>query len=153
MGVLIDDELKFHKHVSAAVSKANQTLGIVKRTFDALNKELVPIVYKHQVRPHLENGNAIWHPRYIAIMKKGDGMQCRATKITLELRDKPHQQSLQSLSLYSMEYRRKRGDMIQAYNILKKIDRKDPSKFFIHIKYNGTTSHSKNYLNLNLKLS
>ncbi len=54
LGVLIDDELKFRKHVSAAVLKANQTLGIVKRTFDTLNKELLPIVYKHQVRPHLE---------------------------------------------------------------------------------------------------
>ncbi len=70
LGVLIDDELKFHKHVSAAVSKANQTLGIMKRTFDTLYKELLPTVYKHQVRYHLEYGNAIWHPRYIADMKK-----------------------------------------------------------------------------------
>ncbi len=54
LGVLIDEELKFHKHVSAAVSKANQTLVIVKRTFDTLDMELLPIVYKHQVRPHLE---------------------------------------------------------------------------------------------------
>ncbi len=40
--VLIDEELKFHKHVSAAVSKANQTLGIVKRTCNTLNMELLP---------------------------------------------------------------------------------------------------------------
>ncbi len=43
LGILIDDELKFHKHVSAAISKANQTLGIVKRTFDTLDKELLPM--------------------------------------------------------------------------------------------------------------
>ncbi len=49
LGVLIDDKLKFHKHVSAAVSKANHTLDIVIRTFDTLDKELLPIVYKHQV--------------------------------------------------------------------------------------------------------
>ncbi len=41
-----------------------------------------------------------------------------------------------------MEYKRKRGDMIQAYTILKKIDRKYPSKFFIQTKYKGTRSHS-----------
>ncbi len=29
LGVLIDDKLKFHSHVSAAVSKANQILVIV----------------------------------------------------------------------------------------------------------------------------
>ncbi len=108
LGVLIDEELKFHKHVSAAVSKANQTLGIMKRTFNTLDMELLPIVYKHQVRPHLEYGNAIWHPRYIAYMKKVEEVQCRATKVIPELRDKPYQERLQSLNLYSMEYRRKR---------------------------------------------
>ncbi len=34
--IYIHEELKFHKHVSSAVSKANQTLYIVKRTFDTL---------------------------------------------------------------------------------------------------------------------
>ncbi len=97
LGVLIYDESKFHKHVSAAISKANQTLGIVKRTFD---KELLPIVYKHQVRPHLEYGNAIWHPRFMADMKNVEGVQHRATKIILELRDEPFQERLQSSNLY-----------------------------------------------------
>ncbi len=67
--VLIDNELKFHKHVSQAISKAIQTLSIVKMTFDTLDKELLAIVYKHQVRPHLQHGNDIWHPCYIADMK------------------------------------------------------------------------------------
>ncbi len=70
LGVLIDDKQKFHRHVSAAVSKANQILGIVKRTFVTLDEELLPLVYKHKVRPYLEYGNAIWHPRYVADIKK-----------------------------------------------------------------------------------
>ncbi len=49
--VLIDEELNFHKHASAAVSKAKQILTIVKKTFDTLDKELLTIVDKHQVRP------------------------------------------------------------------------------------------------------
>ncbi len=44
LGVLIDEEQTFYKHVSATVSKANQILGIVKRIFDTLDKELLPIV-------------------------------------------------------------------------------------------------------------
>ncbi len=75
-------------------------------------------------------------------MKKVDGMQCRATKVIPELRDKPYQERLQRLNLYSMEYRRKRGDMIQTYKILKKIDRIDPVKFFTQPKYKGTRSNS-----------
>ena len=38
LGIIVDDALKFHKHVSAAVLKANQTLGIVKRTFSTLDE-------------------------------------------------------------------------------------------------------------------
>ncbi len=142
LGVLIDEELKYHKHVSAAASNADQTLVIVKRSFDTLYMELLPIVYKHQVRPHLEYGNVIWHPRYIADMKKVEGVQRIATKVILGLRNKPYQERHQSLNLYSMEYRRNRGDTIQTYKILKKIYRIDPIKFFTQTKYKGTRSHS-----------
>jgi len=41
-----------------------------------------------------------------------------------------------------MEYRRKRGDMIQVYKIIQKIDRIDPNKFFTQAQYKGTRSHS-----------
>ncbi len=53
-----------------------------------------------------------------------------------------YQERLQCLNLYSMEYIIKKGDMIQAYEILKKIDRIDPSKFFTETKYKGTRNHS-----------
>ncbi len=77
----------------------------------------------------------------IADMKKVEGVQRRATKVILELRDKPYQERLHSLNLYSMEYWRKRGDMIQAYKILKKIDKIDPRAI------------AWNYSNIDLNLS
>ncbi len=137
LGVLIDDELKFHKHVSTAISNAKQTLSIMKRTFDALDKELLPIVYKHQVRPHLEYGNTIWHPHYIADMEKVEGVRCRATEVIMELSDKHYQERLQ----LQIEHGQERGYMIQAYKILKKIDRIDPTTFFTQTKYKGIWNH------------
>ncbi len=56
--------------------------------FDTLDKELLPIVYKHQVRPHLEYGNTIWQPRYVADLKKVEGVQCKSIKVIPELKDK-----------------------------------------------------------------
>ncbi len=139
LDVLIDEVLKFHKHDSAVASNANQTLGIIKRTFDTLDKELLAIVYKHQFRYHREYGNAIWHPRYIADLKKVEGVQCRPTQVI------PDRQTLSrktsELKLDSIEYRRKRGDMIQAYKILHKIDRIDSSNFFTQTKCKGTRNH------------
>ena len=34
LGILIDSKLKFRAHVGTVVSKANQMLGIIKRSFD-----------------------------------------------------------------------------------------------------------------------
>jgi ribonuclease P/MRP protein subunit RPP40 len=41
-----------------------------------------------------------------------------------------------------MEYRRKRGDMIQTYKILQNIDRINPTTFFKMAEYTGTRGHS-----------
>ena len=85
LGVLIDNELKFHQHVSATAQKANQVLGIVNRTFETLDEELLPIVYKTQVRPHLEYGNIIWHPRYVADILKNRKCSKTSNKINTML--------------------------------------------------------------------
>ena len=36
LGILIDSNLKFRAHVRTVVSKANQMLGIIKRSFDTM---------------------------------------------------------------------------------------------------------------------
>ena len=64
LGVLIDDELKFHKHTAAAIKKANGILGIIRRSFALLNSVTLPLLYKSLVRPHLEYGNVVWEPYF-----------------------------------------------------------------------------------------
>ncbi len=110
LGVLIDEELKLYKHVSAAVSTTNQTLGIIKRACNTLDKELLPIFYKHQVRPHLEYGNAIWHPRYIADIKQVEGVQHRATTVIPETQTLPRKTSELKLVLNGIQKKKGRHD-------------------------------------------
>ena len=38
LGVLVDDELEFDKHIRAIVNKANRMLGMIRRGFTCLNK-------------------------------------------------------------------------------------------------------------------
>ena len=37
LGVLMDSNLKFHKHASAVAGKANQILGLITKSFTNLN--------------------------------------------------------------------------------------------------------------------
>ena len=59
LGVQVDVELKFHEHVSMAVNKAYQLLGIIRRTFTRLDTKTLPLLFKTLVRPHLEYGNIL----------------------------------------------------------------------------------------------
>ena len=87
LGVLIDAELKFHKQTAAAVKKANSVLGLIKKSFINLDQELLPMLYKSLVRPHLEYGNVIWAPFYKEDHKSIERVQRRATKLVHNLRN------------------------------------------------------------------
>ena len=62
LGVIVDDELKFHKQAAAAIMKANTVLRLVRKSFAVLDSNTVLVLYKLLVRPHLEYGNVIWGP-------------------------------------------------------------------------------------------
>ena len=64
LGVLIDKNLKFHEHTAAATKKANQILGIIKRSYTSRDLKTISTLYKAMVRPHLEYGSVIWGSFY-----------------------------------------------------------------------------------------
>ena len=59
LGVIMDNELKFHKHTAYAVKKASKMLGLFRATFTCLDEITVPQMFMAMVRPHLEYGNVI----------------------------------------------------------------------------------------------
>ena len=98
------------------------------------------------VRPHLEYGNAVWGPCYMGDLKLVEGVQRRATKLIPYLHDIPYEGRLRALQLPSMEYRRKRGDMIQMYKIMKGLVRMKVTDLFIPIPLPKTRGHKQRIL-------
>ena len=62
LGILIDDKLKFHKQMTAVISKASKILAVVWHSYTNLNKSTLLLLYQSLVRSFLEYGNAIWGP-------------------------------------------------------------------------------------------
>ena len=118
LGVIIDNQLKFHTHTSAPVKKANSILGLIKRSFVALDEDTLPVLFTSMVRPHLEYANIIWGPHFIGDVRSVERVQKRATKLVPLLRNVPYRERLKNLKLPSLEHRRKRGDMITCYKIV-----------------------------------
>ena len=143
---MVDDKLRFHIHTAFAVKKANQMLGVIRRTYVTRDAVTIPILYKSMVRPHLEYGNAIWGPCYVGDLKSVEGVQRRATKMISEVRDLCYEDRLKALKLPSMEYRRKRGDMIQCYKIINGLVRLEARELFTQIPSHNTRGHGQRIL-------
>jgi len=81
LGVISDENLKFHKHIGNAVNKASRMLGLIRKTFALLDETTVPRLFTAMVRPHPEYGNVIWRPRYRGDKLEVEKVQRRATKL------------------------------------------------------------------------
>ena len=141
LGVIIDNSLRFHDHTASAVKKANQILGVIKKSYNTRDKTTICTLYKGLVRPHLEYGNAIWGPFLLGDIRKVEAVQRRATKLIPNLQDKPYQDRLKALELPSLVYRRMRGDMILMYKVMNGLVRIDRSLMFTPMTLNNTRGH------------
>ena len=141
LGVIIDDSLKFRTHAAAAIKKANQTLGIIKKSYTSRDAVTISTLYKAMVRPHLEYGNAIWGPFSQGDKKSVESVQRRATKLIHGFNDKSYEDRIKQLKLPSLGYRRKRGDMIWMFKIMNGLVRVDASKLFVQARLSHTRGH------------
>ena len=117
LGVYFTVNLKFDKQVNEAVRKANMVLGLIKRNFCYIDRDVFNKLYKSLVRPHLEYAQEVWQPylkKHSILMEK---VQRRATKLVPELKKLKYEQRLAILNLPSLKYRRLRGDMILTFNL------------------------------------
>ena len=99
LGILIDSKLKFRAHVGTVVSKANQMLGIIKRSFDNMGEFAFLNLYKSLVRPHLEYGNVIWSPATVNEIILIEGVQRRATAMIKKCKGLSYEERLRKLGI------------------------------------------------------
>ena len=141
LGVMFQENLKFDKHISLAVNKANRILGLVKRTFTYMDKSTFLYLYKSLIRSHLDSGDLIWYPVLKRHIRMVENVQRRATRLIPELRNLSYSERLQELNLPTLLYRRKRADMIQVFKIMKGID-DVPIEDFFQVADSSTRGHS-----------
>ena len=86
LGVNVDPELKISKHIEIQVNKANKVLGLIRRSYKYMDKEMLKNLFIALVRPHLEFANVVWNPRLIKDIKLIEGVQKRTTKVVNDLK-------------------------------------------------------------------
>ena len=80
LGVTITNDLKWNTHVSNICTKANRTLGFLRRNLSACPQDVKESAYKGLVRPVLENGSSVWDPSSILLQEELEKVQKRAAR-------------------------------------------------------------------------
>ena len=62
LGVSISKDLTWNTHINEIVTKANRTLGFVKRNVNPKNQSVKELAYKTFVRPKVEYASTMWSP-------------------------------------------------------------------------------------------
>ena len=122
-------------------AKANHLLGLIRRSFDHLDLDMLTNLFVTLVRPTLEYCNSAWGPFFTLDQRKIENVQRRATRIPLPIRDKPYEERLSILQLPSLSYRRFRGDMILLYKILNNYFNSDFSTLYTYSSTTITRGH------------
>ena len=104
LGVLFSSTLKFSHHIKEIVHKANGLLGLIKRTFEFLEPQMLCHLYTALIRPHLDYACVIWNPHQLGDIRTLERVQRSATRACSPLRHLPYNNRLIALNLPSLMY-------------------------------------------------
>jgi len=123
LGIVVDSSLslKFHNHTAMVTARANHILAMINKSYEYLNNNMLPQLYKSFVLPILEYGNIVWGPQFILDKQSAEKIQ-RATRLVRGLED---------LQTNSLRYQHHRGDLIYTYRLSHNMLDMESSSLFI----------------------
>ena len=80
LGVTISSDLRWKTHVSNVCTKANRTLGFLRRNLYSCSQEVKEAAYTGLVCPVLDYGSSVWDPPGVVLQGEFESVQKRAAR-------------------------------------------------------------------------
>ena len=128
--------------VQQSSKKGDVGIGNDNENLSYLDREGFILLYNTYVRAHLEYCVQVWNPYRKEDILCLEKVQRRATKMVYELKHLEYDERLHRLGLYTLQYRRRRGDLIETYKMLTVRENIDASVFFTKATYTSLRGNS-----------
>jgi hypothetical protein len=118
LGILVDSDLKFNRHICYIATKAHQRASLILRCFKSRDTNMLFKAFITYVRPLLEYNCQIWSPCYVSLVAKIESVQRKFTKRLKGFNKLSYPDRLSRLGAESLQLRRLKLDLVLFYNIL-----------------------------------
>lgn len=120
LGVDMSSDLSWHHQICKVASKANRSLGFIRRNVKCPNKTTKTLAYQSLVRPSLEYASTVWSPHQRNLIDKLEMVQRRAARYVMNdySRASSVTSMLQALSWDTLESRRNQARLILGFKAL-----------------------------------
>lgn len=155
IGVIIDNSLKFDKHIASVVHTASSRAYLILKSFVTRDQHILVKAFITYVRPLLEYCTPVWSPHLKKFIRMIENVQRRFTKRIEGLYHLSYPARLQQLGLEALQERRLKFDLIMCYKIMYNFVEVNTSAFFCLHTDDRTRGHTaklvKPACNLNIR--
>ena len=129
VGVIIQSNSKVDLQCRKAANTCNRILGLIRRSFSTKDSSLMLKLYQTYILPHLDYAIAVWNPSARKDKDILEAVQRRFSRMVSGMKGLSYEERLTLLELPTLEERRRRIDLIQAYRIWYEVDQIDHPMF------------------------
>ena len=134
LGVTINKDLTWTKHINQTIGKASKTLGFLRRNLGRCTTKTKATAYTTLVRPVLEYASPVWDPHQITTTRDIEQVQRRAARFAYNC----YQDNspgcvtnlLNSLQWESLQERRWKQSLVMCYKIHHQLIPIEPANYY-----------------------
>ena len=119
LGITFTEDLRWNKHITNICSKANRTLGFLKRNLNISAKSVKENAYRSLVRPLVEYASPVWDPYNQNNIQKLEMVQRRGARYVNNKHSSltSVDNMMEDLKWRSLEDRRRDARLVLVYKI------------------------------------